>query len=94
MAADAFLVESKQTPLHLFLTILDSSVTYPQQSSLCSLAAFNLQLQFEFTKCQLNKKCQQLPTFPLKSSIIGVRELDFRVRNGNGYFLSTMATSN
>ena len=25
-------------------------------------------------------------------SIIGVRELDFRVRNGNGYYLSTMAT--
>ena len=38
------------------------------------------------------KKSQQLPTFPLKSSIIGVRELDFRVRNGNGYYLSTMAT--
>ena len=28
-----------------------------------------------------------------ESSIIGVRELDFRVRNGNGYYLSTMATS-
>ena len=27
-----------------------------------------------------------------KGSIIGVRELDFRVRNGNGYYLSTMAT--
>ena len=27
-----------------------------------------------------------------ESSIIGVRELDFRVRNGNGYYLSTMAT--
>ena len=26
------------------------------------------------------------------SSIIGVRELDFRVRDGNGYDLSTMAT--
>ena len=26
------------------------------------------------------------------SSIIGVRELDFRVRDGNGYNLSTMAT--
>ena len=25
-------------------------------------------------------------------SIISVRELDFRVRNGNGYYLSTMAT--
>ena len=25
-------------------------------------------------------------------SIIGVRELDFRVRNGNGYYRSTMAT--
>ena len=40
----------------------------------------------------LKEKCQQLPTFPLKSSIIDVRELDFRVRNGNGYYLSTMAT--
>ncbi len=38
------------------------------------------------------KKAWQLPTFPLKSSIIGVRELDFRVRDGNGYCLSTMAT--
>ena len=28
----------------------------------------------------------------LISSIIGVRELDFRVRYGNGYYLSTMAT--
>ena len=27
-----------------------------------------------------------------EGSIIGVRELDFRVRNGNGYYLSTMAT--
>ena len=27
-----------------------------------------------------------------EGSIIGVRELDFRVRYGNGYFLSTMAT--
>ena len=27
-----------------------------------------------------------------RSSIIGVRELDFRVRYGNGYCLSTMAT--
>ena len=25
-------------------------------------------------------------------SIIGARELDFRVRNGNGYYLSAMAT--
>ena len=38
------------------------------------------------------KKVWQLPTFPQLSSIIGVRELDFRVRNGNGYYLSTMAT--
>ena len=40
----------------------------------------------------IEKKSQQQPTFPQKSSIIGVRELDFRVRNGNGYNLSTMAT--
>ncbi len=38
------------------------------------------------------KKARQLPTFPLGSSIIGARELDFRVRNGNGYFLPAMAT--
>ena len=44
-------------------------------------------------KNDLNKKkAWQLPTFPQLSSIIGVRELDFRVRYGNGYFLSTMAT--
>ena len=30
--------------------------------------------------------------FPAFSSIIGAEVLDFRVRNGNGYFLSTMAT--
>ena len=66
MAADAFLVESKQTPLHLFLTTLDSSVTFPQQSSLCSLAAFNLPLQIEFMKCQLNKKMPAASYFPAK----------------------------
>ena len=42
---------------------------------------------------EVKKKARQLPTFPrAKRSIIGVRELDFRVRNGNGYCLSTMAT--
>ena len=45
----------------------------------------------QLSYCPL-KKSRQLPTFPLKSSIIGVRELDFRVRYGNGYCLSTMAT--
>ena len=39
-----------------------------------------------------NKKVRQQPTFPTNVSIIGVRELDFRVRDGNGYCLSTMAT--
>ena len=38
------------------------------------------------------KKVRQQPTFPTRVSIIGVRELDFRVRDGNGYSLSTMAT--
>ena len=38
------------------------------------------------------KKVRQQPTFPTSVSIIGVRELDFRVRDGNGYCLSTMAT--
>ena len=40
----------------------------------------------------IKKRARQLPTFPLGSSIIGARELDFRVRNGNGYFLPAMAT--
>ena len=38
------------------------------------------------------EKVRQQPTFPTRVSIIGVRELDFRVRDGNGYSLSTMAT--
>ena len=47
----------------------------------------------DYTICMVrNKKSRQLSTFPLVSSIIDVRELDFRVRNGNGYYLSTMAT--
>ena len=40
----------------------------------------------------IEKKVRQQPTFPTNVSIIGVRELDFRVRDGNGYCLSTMAT--
>ena len=43
-------------------------------------------------KNKKKKKVWQLPTFPQLSSIIGVRELDFRVRYGNGYFLSTTAS--
>ena len=38
------------------------------------------------------KKSLAASYFPANSSIIGVRELDFRVRNGNGYYLSTMTT--
>ena len=45
-----------------------------------------------FVLTKLKQKSRQLPTFPQKCSIIGVRELDFRVRYGNGYCLSTMAT--
>ena len=41
---------------------------------------------------RLNKKKLATSYFPAEGSIIGVRELDFRVRNGNGYYLSTMAT--
>ena len=40
----------------------------------------------------LNKKASSYLLSRNESSIIGVRELDFRVRNGNGYYLSTMAT--
>ena len=53
-----------------------------------TLETYSVKLQ----KDMLNKKSRQLPTFPQKCSIIGVRELDFRVRYGNGYCLSTMAT--
>ena len=45
------------------------------------------------TKFSLNKK--KSGSYLLshhEGSIIGVRELDFRVRDGNGYCLSTMAT--
>ena len=41
---------------------------------------------------QLNKKASDYLLSRNESSIIDVRELDFRVRNGNGYYLSTMAT--
>ena len=42
----------------------------------------------------LEKKTKKAGSFLLSRdcSIIDVRELDFRVRNGNGYYLSTMAT--
>ena len=40
----------------------------------------------------VNKKSLATTYFPAKSSIIGARELDFRVRNGNGYYLSAMVT--
>ena len=76
-----------------FLTFASLTKTRTQSSS-CSLADFYIKLLLGFCKWMLKEKCQQLPTFPLKSSIIGVRELDFRVRNGNGYYLSTMATGN
>ena len=38
------------------------------------------------------KKTWRLPTLPQECSTIGVRALDFRVRDGNGYFHSAMAT--
>ena len=73
--------------------------TIPQQSILVSALQADyyctctaLQRNLIFQCLRLNKKSRQLSTFPLKSSIIDVRELDFRVRNGNGYCLSTMAT--
>ena len=57
--------------------------------SLQSPASSNIPLNTILFK---NKKVRQQPTFPTNVSIIGVRELDFRVRDGNGYCLSTMAT--
>ena len=42
-------------------------------------------------KKKVEKKSRQLPTFPGEPSIIGASELDFRVRNGNGYCLTAMA---
>lgn len=38
------------------------------------------------------KKSPQRPTFPPKGSIIGDEELNFRVRNGIGWILLSMAT--
>lgn len=38
------------------------------------------------------KRAWRLPTLPRFRSTIGVRALDFRVRDGNGYFHSAMAT--
>ena len=52
----------------------------------------SLQSHRDFCILYRNKKVRQQPTFPTNVSIIGVRELDFRVRDGNGYCLSTMAT--
>ena len=41
-----------------------------------------------------NKKIRHLPTLPQKNcSTIGARAFYFRVRDGNGYFHSAMATS-
>ena len=51
--------------------------------------------QHEVHKTELNNKKKLSGSNLLsrhKVSIIGVRELDFRVRDGNGYSLSTMAT--
>ena len=38
------------------------------------------------------KRLGKLPTLPQECSTIGVRALDFRVRDGNGYYHSAMAT--
>ena len=70
--------------LHVF--IVSHNFIYSKLQLYCYLAEPIFQCTL------LNKKSRQLSTFPLKSSIIDVRELDFRVRNGNGYCLSTMAT--
>ena len=40
----------------------------------------------------LKRKEPAAAYFPPEWSIIGAGELDFRVRNGNGYDLSAMAT--
>ena len=41
---------------------------------------------------QQKEKARRRPTLPPKGSTIGVRELNFRVRNGNGCGLSTIIT--
>ena len=38
------------------------------------------------------KNTWQRPTLPPKGSTIGEGELNFRVRDGNGWFLSSMVT--
>ena len=43
-------------------------------------------------KVSLNKKASDFLLSRDEPNIIDVRELDFRVRNGNGYYLSTMVT--
>ena len=42
--------------------------------------------------CRKAKKSRQPPTFAAFTTIIGAGELDFRVRDGNGYCLTAMAT--
>ena len=44
------------------------------------------------THCPYEQKKAGSFLLSRECSIIDVRELDFRVRNGNGYYLSTMAT--
>ena len=93
--------DAKKLLFAIFLNASPISSTYfPASSSPCFLYAKvllssfhskNLQ-ELNFKKSLLNKKSLATTYFPAKSSIIGARELDFRVRNGNGYYLSAMVT--
>ena len=42
-------------------------------------------------RIEKKRKSRRRPTFPPVGSIIGAGALDFRVRNGNGYFRPAMA---
>ncbi len=48
--------------------------------------------QSEIYRATVKKKASDYLLSRDEPSIIDVRELDFRVRNGNGYYLSTMVT--
>ena len=75
-----------------YTDLLDSSVIELEKTYLDKVGNVKARRAATRYHLPLNKKVRQQPTFPTRVSIIGVRELDFRVRDGNGYSLSTMAT--
>ena len=72
------------------LTALRLRVYYPDTTPVPAFAVGKF--VSELIRLKLNKKASNYLLSHHKGSIIDVRELDFRVRNGNGYYLSTMVT--